>query len=284
MKHLYFHLVFVLGVVSVYGQHLTLPEPQLFSGDYKFTPRAIAQHRIRTVKIDAYMPNSRHADQPVSGQVLQYDKSGRLSKEISLRAHDTTQIRSLSYTDNGKLSWEKTEDRAQRKTTGSGYRLNSNQSVYQVKSYEILESDQKMLLDTRQYIYNPEDSSLAAIKVLENQRVVSVTRYEYENRRVSVEKLENSRGETLKTIRYTYDARGNVVRVLQSSNGITQEYRYTYDQRNLVNKVEWLENNTPKGLITYTYDSRGLVTQLSRSQMTAKGEEVIVKNFSYDVF
>jgi hypothetical protein len=235
----------------------------------------IRQHNIRKIEVQTYdqaEPEEAHL-QAIS--VYEYSDKFNLTQLIETQAEDTSRICKFRYTENGTLTWKYISDKSDQKTYKSGYRFNRNQTVFQVKSYEMLPQDQVMLLDTRQYVYDDE-GRLSAIRCLENDRLLRVHRFGYDSQgRVIQERFETREGDLARQVDYVYDDTGRPQRIttLHAATNEQQAYVYAYDEKGLQTRIEWWTNDQIKGSVDYAYDESGKLTHMNRVMQPSSGDE-----------
>ena len=235
----------------------------------KFDQSFVSRNSIKTIQIRSYSSMESPVDRYLSGCTYEYDVKGNLVQLVEIQAKDTSRVHDFIYTERGKLGWKKLTDKVWDKEYKSGIRLNKSQDVYQVKSYEMLENDEVMLLETRQYVYNA-DSALIGIKFLENNQLVKTHKYEYDNNGwVAKEIFENRTGSEIKSVSYKYNERGKVTYMAISTGKDTeqpskQEYMYTYNKNGQQEEVKWIDNGILQGTVNYLYDDNGMLTQMHR--------------------
>lgn len=266
---LIFALLVIGGVTSSFSQISSLQPPSSWFAP-KFDKSFISRNGIKTIHIRSYSSSQAPVDRYLSGCTYEYDVKGNLVQLVEIQAKDTSRVHDFIYTENGKLGWKKLTDKVWDKEYKSGIRLNKSKEVYQVKSYEMLENDEVMLLETRQYIYN-SDSMLIGIKFLENNQLIKTHKYEYnKDGRVAKEIFENRSGSEIKSVSYKYNERGQTTYMAISTGKeedavpIKQEYMYAYDKNGQQSEVKWLKNEVLQGTVNYIYDDNGMLTQMHR--------------------
>lgn len=263
-------LIFALligGVTSSFSQTSTLQPPSSWFAP-KFDQSFVSRNGIKTIHIRSYTSVQSPVDRYLSGCTYEYDVKGNLVQLVEIQAKDTSRVHDFIYTERGRLGWKKLTDKVWDKEYKSGIRLNKSQDVYQVKSYEMLENDEVMLLETRQYVYNA-DSLLIGIKFLENNRLIKTHKYEYDkNGRVAKEIFENRTGSEIKSVSYKYNERGKTTYMAiltgKDKELSKQEYMYAYNKNGQQSEVKWVDNEVLQGTVNYIYDDNGMLTQMHR--------------------
>lgn len=200
--------------------------------------------------------------------VRHYNDFGLLSKEIEIEAQDTSRIDSFHYNSQGFLGWKQTSDLHWGKVYRTGYRFNGARQKFQEHEYQLLDNEQVMLLESRQYVYNA-DSQLVAIRWREGDHISRVHRYRYnERQQLMEEQVENADQEVLSTVTYAYTEQGNVAEVTLQQGNQSMTYQYSYNEQGYPTRIEWQTNDeAPAGHIDYQYDEAGLLTALQRQEI-----------------
>ena len=240
-------------------------------GDLEFHEDFIQKSNIRSIRVRQYTsrPSARAALK--QGVDMDFDSKGRLVSRASLgqSGTDTSSTETLHYHGNEVLGWTEVQDHQFDRTFRTGYRFTADHDLYQEKSYEILPNDNRLLLQSKQYVYADGDENLLrAIRTLENNQVVEVHSFDYDHSgKVVAEIVEDSRGELIKTTRYEYDQENRIAVVsIEELGQVTSRYLYSYNNAGQPTRIEWFQGNTLKGIALYEYDERGRVSHLSRTQ------------------
>ncbi len=237
---------------------------------------------ISKVDIFSYREPLTRGGNPDSEREFHYfNDKGKVEKTVQLLRQDTLSVHTYHYNNNGVLGWKQTKDKKWDRSFREGYRFNAAQHVYQVKAYEMLRNDQRMLIDTRQYVYD-HDSLLITIKSLENNRVVALHHFSYnEKNQVTKEAFQDEEGNILQSVEYTYDSEARISKV-RMDKGVISEYRYDYNLKGQPMQIEWLEDGKTRGLVMYQYKSNGLVARMDRIQNPdSPSEDHFVKVYNY---
>ncbi|MEM7656271.1 MAG: hypothetical protein AAF399_09105 [Bacteroidota bacterium] len=280
---------------SVICVSLSFGQSEFFQTEFQwdepeFEQSFLLQHQIKSIEVKTYHNGGETRDEVAKGATYEYDEKGRMVQMVETQYDDTSKIHDFLYSDRGVLKWLDVTDKTWNKTYRSGYRFTGNQNVFQVKSYELLRNDERMLLDTRQYVYS-KDSLLKAIIFKEGLN--TVRRHEYDHdpeRRVVQERfLVGKENMWAKTVSYEYDDSGNITRILVEEQGKegkeSHEYRYQYNPQDKPVLVEWLDNAQPKGKVAYTYDEAGKLLRMKREVQTlGKDAAQLVQVFEYESF
>ena len=282
MKRIFTFLLFA-SCIFCYAQ------PSFFQTQFQwdepeFPQEFLQKYQIKSIKVQTYHNQDAPTGAVASGALYEYDDKGNLIQMIETQYDDTSKIHDFLYSDRGVLRWQKVVDKVWNKTYRSGYRFTSNRTVFQVKSYEMLNNDEKMLLDTRQYVYD-EDSLLIEILCYENNRLMRVHKFSYDEQgRTIKERFENGEKDLIKEVSYKYDDHDNIIRmVMQDEN--TNDYSYQYNQDNLPTEVSWKRNDQDKGLVKYSYNEEGMLTQMQRKvYATPSQSQGVLQVFSYEVY
>ncbi|RMG54269.1 MAG: hypothetical protein D6722_29280 [Bacteroidetes bacterium] len=249
----------------------------------EFSTTFLRRHRIKAVRVTT--EHERPGKKVHQSQAhYAYNERAQLAEHIEWQGPDTSFIHRYHYNERGVLVWKQTTDKVWKKNYRSGYRFTSNQTIFQVKSYELLRNDERMLLDTRQYIYDT-DSQLVAIRSMEQNRVVRVQRYTYTPEgQIAQEILENASGDTIRSVSYRYDAQGRIV-YTQTDAARRQTFHYAYADNGQPLRIEWLEDDQPRGVAHYTYNEEGFLVQLDRELVPQPGQPTHIRQtFSYETY
>lgn len=247
----------------------------------EFSETLLRRHQITSIRVTTQQTRPGEAARQ-SQTIYTYNEHGKIDRHIELQGQDTSCIHQYHYNERGTLVWKQTVDKVWNKNYRAGYRFTGNNTVFQVKSYEMLRNDERMLLDTRQYIYDA-DSQLVAIRSLEQNRVVRVQRFTYtESGQVAREMLENASGDTIRSVTYQYDTQGRITYVLTEA-ARRQAFHYAYTETGRPLRIEWIEEDQPRGVAHYTYDERGFLTQLDRELVPQPGQPTLIRQtFAYE--
>lgn len=258
--------LFVL--LSLFGAVLAQPTvPVLQPGPESsgIDTRFLMRNKIRAVEVSTYAGTDVAKTAPASSITYTYDTGGKLIKSEEKQKTDVSRVNEFTYTENGTLAWKQTTDYVVKRNFRTGYRFNGNQTVFQVKSYEMLSNNQKLLLDTRQYVYT-QDSLLSEIRWVENNRVTRSQLFSYDKEgRITAETHVDAAGKQVKKVSYVYDTQFRITALRIEDAGSFRDFAYQYDPRGNPVKIEWSENNIVRGTITYTYDERGLPALATRT-------------------
>jgi len=204
-----------------------------------------------------------------------FDQEGQMVQfvELGVKA-DTSEIREFDYNDRGVLRWELTEDKVYNKSYKSGYRFDGNKNIFQVKAYQMINEEDVMLIESRQYIYNA-DSQLVAIKFIKNNQVMQTQRFTYDELgRTTSESEEDGTGQLTQKVSYVYNDMDLLVQVKTETDKVV-EYNYVYNVAGNPIEAEWREDGVQMGVMAYVYDEKGMLIQMSRQIHQASGAENI---------
>lgn len=254
--------------------------PQILWDDPQFDSLRIKRLNIKQIDIKGYSLPLTRSNENSEQEIMLFDR-GRLTKVIEMVHQDTQLTHTFHYNSNGVLGWKHTADKKWNRTYKEGYRFNRTRHVYQVNAYEVLRNEERMLLDTRQYVYD-NDSLLREVKMLENKRVVSIHKFNYDSKfRVKEEIFEDDQSRVRQRVSYKYDAESRVSEVTLDK-GIVSIYRYEYNSKGQPFQIEWLEDGKTKGLVIYQYKNTGMVAQMDRIlNPDTKLENHFVKVYNY---
>jgi hypothetical protein len=283
MKHLYTLAFFLLCCIFALPAQMALEAPSAQWESPEFRAPFLRRHKIKSIQIQTEQTRP-GAGVRQSQTLYAYNDRAQIATQIDLQGQDTSFIHRYHYNDRGTLVWKQTIDKVWDKNYRSGYRFTGNQTVFQVKSYELLRNDERMLLDTRQYIYDA-DSLLVAIRSLEQNRVVRVERFRYtEAGQIAQEVQENAAGDTLRSVSYRYDAQGRITYTLTETTR-REAFHYAYAESGQPLRIEWLEDDQPRGVANYTYDDRGFLIQLDRELVPRPGQPSHIRQtFAYETY
>ncbi|MEO0898524.1 MAG: hypothetical protein AAFY71_19075 [Bacteroidota bacterium] len=271
--------ILFLGL-SVHGQH-DHSGPNILWDQPDIKSQVIKRLGIKAMKVHAYKAPLTRGNGVNEQEHFFFNDKGKLTKSIELVQQDTNSVHTYHYNKKGVLGWKHTQDKKWNRIYREGYRFNSAENVYQVKAYEMLRNRERMLLDTRQYIYN-NDSTLIAIRSMENNKLVAVHKFEYNKKgQVKKEIFEDGSNKVLQSVSYGYDAEGRIARVVMDK-GMISEYLYEYNSQGQPLQIQMAENGKVKGLVVYQYNTNGLVAQLDKIINPDTSEENhFVKVFQY---
>jgi len=281
-------LVFLLFSLVGYAQ-----EP-FFQPLTQWDAPEISENRLQNAnvssfRVETYERKSLRSRPVATVETVSYLKEDGSPLRIVETRHggsDTALITTYKYNGNGTL-WRKViDDRILDRRYRSGYRCTRDQEFYQVRSYELLNEQDRMLLSARQYIYR--DGQLQAIQLRENDRVVKVHRFTYnEKGAVIEERLEDGEEKMLTSVSYTYGTDQLITEVKNRDlHGNTSRYLYSYNEQGLPKQVEWYEGDSedPKGLALYEYDQRGLLKAFNRVMYPKTPRQLsTIKRYTYEI-
>lgn len=232
-----------------------------------FEPEAVRNKNIKAIRVTTLGK----ASSLRLGKDLAYkfNDQGNLVQYVELKNQDTSYVEAFSYTESGAMKWSQIDNKSWNRTYREGYRHNRNRTVFQAKSYEVVNEaeDEVVLLHTKQYVYlEGKDSVLQTIRYLENERLAKQETFAYdENDRLQDEVTLSSRSDTLKHISYTYNNQGLLTNIMTREGVNIKESSYTYDVNGNPTLVQWLENSQVKGTIAYSYDDEGKLTEMKQT-------------------
>ncbi len=270
MKHIFTLSLFLLALSSTFAQVVPF-EPQVDWYDPTYTAKQVKENRIKTIRISSYeVKPQQRGNSFQSGVFYRYNSDGQLLHTVKTvkSVHDTAEVQAYEYSQRGVLCWQETIDRRWQRTYRSGYRFNGHGKPYQVKSYEILQNQERMLLKSRQYIYD-DDSTLQAIRLLENHQIVRVHEFAYLSDQpalVGREVIKDGDDNVVKQVTYAYNEHSLIAHVVMTeAYGDRSEYRYHYNEQNQPTRIEWWQGEKLIGLVLYEYSQQGLVTHLNQT-------------------
>ncbi|WNJ21369.1 hypothetical protein [Pontibacter sp. G13] len=269
MKHVSTLFLLVALCATTFAQTANTPDPSNWDKP-QFDQKRLRLNGIQSIHISSYQSNGHRTGRRISGVSMQLDERGQIVQKVEMGAVDTARIHEYAYNDHGKLRWEQTTDVQWNRTYQSGYRLNTDQQKYQVRSYEVLRNDERMLLATRQYIYD-DQNRLSAIRFLEDRRVIRTNTFEYDEQgRTAKETFLNARGDVKKTVSYAYNEKGQVAEVVIESR-TKESFAYTYDPNGRVATLSWHQNDAFRGEIAYDYNELGLIATMDSKVQERSG-------------
>lgn len=239
--------------------------PKDFDGSF------VRRNNIKAINVKSFSSLNTQKGEHDAARTFNFDKDGQMIQfvELGVKA-DTSEIREFDYNDRGVLRWELTKDKVYNKSYKSGYRFDGNKNIFQVKAYEMINKDDAMLIESRQYIYNA-DSQLVAIKFMQNGQVKQTDTFTYDELgRTTSESQEDGNGSLRKKVSYTYDDMDLLVQV-KTETDKTVEYNYVYNVAGNPIEAEWRENGTQRGVMSYIYDDKGMLVQMSRQLHEVSG-------------
>ncbi|MDX2245552.1 MAG: hypothetical protein SF052_02165 [Bacteroidia bacterium] len=285
MKHVFTPLIVLLLGINCLAQPLSFSEKVKWDTP-QFSQSFILRNDIKAIHVKSFEGKIEPAGNFSSGVSYEYDSRGNLIQVVEVSSKDTSRVYDYKYTASGVLGWQHLKDNVWNKSYKSGYRFNSHKKVFQVKSYEMLHNNEVMLLHTKEYVYD-DDSTLIAVRWMENSRVVKINRYEYEKGNLKSETFENGNGSLVKKIIYDYNSDGLIAKVTtkQELNSLGEQYVYDYNTRGDITRVEWLSEGSLKGTVTYTYDNTGMLVKMNRDMIDPKSPDAhFCQVFEYEKF
>lgn len=232
--------------------------PKDFDGSF------VRRNNIKAIHVKSFSGLKTLQSKHDAARTFMFDKEGQMVQfvELGVKA-DTSQIREFDYNDRGVLRWELTKDKIYNKSYRSGYRFDGNKNIFQVKAYQMINKDDAMLIESRQYIYNA-DSQLIAIKFIQNKQVNQTQTFTYDELgRTTSESEEDANGQLIKKVSYTYDKMDLLVQVKTETDKVV-EYNYEYNVAGNPTKAEWREDGIQMGIMSYIYDKNDMLVQMSR--------------------
>ena len=231
-----------------------------------FEPTEVKAKNIKSIQIKTLQQG--HKLQMGKNLSYRFDDQGHLLQFVERKNQDTSYVEAISYTESGVVKSKQIENKSWNRTYREGFRHNSNSTVFQAKSYEVVNpaEDEVVLLHTKQYVYlDGKDSLLQAIRYLENREIVKQEQFAYDKADRLVEELTlSSQEDTLKHISYTYDNQDLLTRIVTREGVNIKESSYTYNENGNPTRVQWLENGQVKGTILYTYDEEGKLKEMKQ--------------------
>lgn len=286
-KHLTFSCLAVLIFFNAFGQTpKTLLKIRSSTWEKPFfEPQLVAQNNIKSIHITSSKQVGNRFLQADKNMAYRFDDRGNLLEFAKYKDQDTSYLEAFAYTESGSMKWSQIENKSWNRTYKEGYRLNRNKTVFQAKSYEVIndKADEVVLLHTKQYVYlEGKDSLLQTIRYLENDRIAKQEKFLYDAQDRLVDELTlDSRGDTLKHIAYAYTGKDLLTRIVTREGVNVKESTYTYDPKGNPTRVQWLENGQIKGTITYTYDEQGMLTEMQQTIDERKSANT-VHRFEYE--
>lgn len=276
-------LFFCIYCLSIVHAQSPTYLPGLNWEDPKFKPRKVAQAGISSIKIDQFEGKGSRSRLTQSAH-FEFDSAGLILQQVASVPGDTLSIQQYSYNENGVLNTKTIQDYQWHKTYKEGYRFTSLKEPYQIRSYELLQNKQRLLLNTRQYIYNT-DSTLQIIRILENGQVIQLHRFEYdEYKRIVAESFEDPDGTIIKRVGYSYDEEDRISYVVAKGT-VQTEFFYSFDKRGLPTEILWKENDRIKGMVKYAYNLDGTVAKMERVMSPTSGQpQYTTKVLNYETF
>lgn len=224
-----------------------------------------------------------------SGKILYFNQEGNTIKEMEIHEQDTTFIKEWIYTENGLPRWEYAQDRIWNKEYRTAYRFNRDETIFQIKSYEMLGKEEMMLVDTQHYIYGRDN--LHTIRSLSRDEMQEEHHFLHgEDGRLYREEFIDKSGQVIRYIAYEYDALGRLISTkeknISSFSDELHEYIYQYKNDGKISQVAWKENGVLRGTGTYQYDVMGKLIRIERIMHgTTESEEIAeLISFSYKNF
>ena len=250
-----------------------------------------SQANVKSVQAKSYLLSPSGTKQKEQAlELFEFDSLGHLVRQVEIEGRDTSKVTDYLYTEKGSLSSKILEDKVWDKRYKSGYRFNADKTVFQVKSYELVNEKASMLLNTHQYRYNQAGRPQLVLSYINNQ--VSNTHYfdyDAEGRLVN-EVFKDDKGAVTKSIEYTYDQSGRLGSMSKSEDTrgschCTEKFVYSYTTSDKIQQITWLIDEEEKGVTTYQYKEDGVTLLAVHQELAgARSPKHIVKEYEYQFY
>ncbi len=242
-------------------------EDEYGSESYSFTYDELDREISYTYDYSSTYEGVQYEDHSVTTST--YDKWGQLAKTVYEATGDVVSETNYTYDDNGNVVVQENLDNAGRSAFYSTYDENGNRVKY-VCAYE------DEVAYTYEYEYDDQGRVIRSREIEADGEVNSTveTTYVSEYEQVNVYQT----GEYKSTVRYVFDANGNVTR-----------YEWTDGTNSSVNTIIYNERNNPvqdeyaagdySRVIVYTYNEMGLLTKI---ETTSSDNDHTLEEYTYD--
>lgn len=217
-----------------------------------------------------------------TAKFMEYDRNGNITTEGELVGADTTLMKDYYYSEKNLLSWEYIEDRVWNKKFKVGHRYNCDGTRFQTKTYEYLNENDLMLVDTRYYVWDKRKGTpeLKEIKIVERSQVVEKQVFQKSKDGLTLLiEVQSPEEEILKTVQIDFQKDQQPSRILKEGEN-KEEFRYAYDINGNLLEINWYENQESKGFISYEYDGSGKIAYLKK--FTSENTASSVEEFEFD--
>ena len=271
----------------LFGQHSIDPsEPIDYWEDGLFKQETFFKNRIKAIHIKTIgntptRGGGSHSLQ--SGKSFFYDSKGRLLKMIETDAGDTSMINTYAYTQHGKLCFKETKDKIWKKRYKTGYRFNRDASIFQIKYYEMINDQNTMLLDTRHFVYQPEENR-QEIRYLEENRIIKRLIRSINNDAVVEKMMEEESGDLIQERNIMLNEDGNWKKISIQKGQHLEEYLYSYDENNRLSEISLFENGKLREKAVYLYSPNGLLDKMYRDIISSSNQQELAAGYEYEFF
>ncbi|MEM6807152.1 MAG: hypothetical protein AAF696_37465, partial [Bacteroidota bacterium] len=177
MRKIFTLLILLVLCSMAYSQSFPFEITQTSWYPKDFDESFVRRNNIKAINVKTFSSHNTLQKQHDAARTFMFDAEGQMVQfvELGLTA-DTAQIREYDYNDRGLLRWEVREDKVYNKSYKSGYRFDGNKNIFQVKDYEMINKEEVMLIESRQYIYDT-DSQIVAIKFKHKNKLKQTQRF-----------------------------------------------------------------------------------------------------------
>lgn len=221
-----------------------------------FSPEYLKTHGIKALFVDAQVEASNNA----YSRYYELDGKGNILRSVELNAKDTVSVRTYKYSSKGALNWELVEDRIWNKKYRASYRYNTDKSVYQIKTFELIKDGELIHLATIQYLY--DNGKLEEVRHTEGGRLRQSRIFAYDDKsRIAGIDVMNTKGDRTERIDYRYDDRGRILSIRKEQLADAPEVmNYQYDNMGKIRSVSWSKSSDKTAVLQYQYNKQGLIT------------------------
>lgn len=281
---LFFCLLLTTHLFSQHSQDPSEPinywEDGLFNQE-TFTKNGIKAVHLKTIGNSPARGSGSYSLQ--SGRSFFYDFNGRLLKMIETDAGDTSMVNTYGYTQQGKLFIKETKDKIWNKRYKTGYRFNRDESIFQIKFYEMINDQNTMLLDTRHFVYQPEENK-QEVRYLEENRIIKRLIRSIDNDAVLEKMFEEESGDVIQERNITLNAEGMWEKISIRNGQDLEEYVYSYDENNRLSEISLFENGKIREKAVYLYNSNGLLSKMYRDIISSSSQHELATDYEYEFF
>ncbi len=287
MKRLFTFVLSLVLLPFVHAQESSSPFSESWDFPF-FQSEMIANQSIRAVYTNSNGTAALRgsgAYKYQKGKSYIFDAKGNITKLIEMEGQDTTRITTYAYTESGLKKEELIEDRSWNKTYKSRYRFTRNKNIYQIKSYEMINEQDAMLLNTHNYIY--EGDRLVSIRYFAQNELIGHKDYDYDSQGRLLAAFEYGLNERIEhSVFYTYDNRGRRISIVNedNTNNGKEAFQYVYDLEGKLIEANWNKNDQLKGRAIYIYDPNGRMIEMQTKMPPQSSGNTLHTVFEYDYY
>ena len=210
---------------------------------------------VKQVQDSVYSYDNGESWEDHSTTTYEYDVWGNLAKEVCQATGDVVTETSYTYDDNGNLLISETLNNAGRSAVYYSYDDNG----YQIK---VVYTNDDVVTDVEEYIRDAEGTIIKQVASTGDGEVYACAEFTVSDGLVTEE--TRSFGEEVYFYAYTYDERGNLIRIeSQDPYGTTVTTRIFDEEDREVQEETTYDGGS--SLSVWTYDERGLLVRYERT-------------------